>query len=246
MGHEDLGEAGVGRGPAPSGTKGSQGRSPEQGPPLWPDAWPWGMPPWEGQASMPRQHPPCKRYSAPHPPLPWPPAAAVSLKLPRELYNLNAHCSVLACMFVGGPRGLSAPFSFTPARTSSSRFLPQLLETPHAMNLESPRPRLTTPKGTLSQRGRGAHLRSHSRTEASGVRTMVCRPPPDPGSDHCSQGSPPRVQRAKRKEALPPTSGGRASPGGSWAQGLGGPMSYSDLVAAESDRDTGAEPSQGV
>lgn len=206
MGHEDLGEAGVGRGPAPSGMKGSQGRSPEQGPPLWPDAWPWGMPPWEGQASMPRQHPPCKRYSAPHPPLPWPPAAAVSLKLPRELYNLNAHCSVLACMSVGGPRGLSAPFSFTPARTSSSRFFPQLLETPHAMNLESPRPRLTTPKGTLSQRGRGAHLRSHSRTEASGVRTMVCRPPPE-----------------------------------SWAQGLGGPMSYSDLVAAESDRDTGAD-----
>lgn len=80
---------------------------------------------------------------------------SVSLGLPLRFYSWNSHCGCL-WVSVGGPRGLRRPSLLPTCHTSSSHFLPELPETPHTMDLGTPRPRLTPMKGTQPKRVRGS------------------------------------------------------------------------------------------
>lgn len=147
---------------SPPVTKGSQGRSPEQGPqqPLWPDTTGGGrrqaLPPWRrppGRAGLPRSScllgpgprprplPPCKACSAPHALPPCHPAVAVSLGPPERFYDSKpTTASLPGCLWVV-PKASDAPPSSTPAHTSSYCFLPWLLGTPHARDLGPDHPK---------------------------------------------------------------------------------------------------------
>lgn len=132
-----------GRGPSPSTDKELAGDSSGQGLPLWPN-----VVEEEDPAS------PLPTNATLHPTfLSGLPAGAVCLPgAATEILQLEFPLWVS----VGGPRGLRRPSLLPTCHTSSSHFLPELPKTPHTMDLGTPRPRLTTMKGTQPKRVRGS------------------------------------------------------------------------------------------